>query len=139
MKTLSQSDVFRLNPKHMSTSYLKSESNIIWGPKATRSKTVADEPPPEVRAHRLAILPALSALTISALAWTGATRLTRHRYPPGFALFARGTRLGRHTYNCAKCHRTQDYQRPFTQILQVYLAPAERPYAAPGFTVIQRQ
>ncbi|KAH9975732.1 hypothetical protein BGW80DRAFT_1436314 [Lactifluus volemus] len=49
----------QLNPKHMSTSYLKSESNIIWGPKATRSKTVADEPPPEGRrgSHVIVIHP----------------------------------------------------------------------------------
>ena len=33
----------------MGTSYLKTEMNTIWGRKATRSKTTADEPPPEVR------------------------------------------------------------------------------------------
>ncbi|KAI9510507.1 hypothetical protein F5148DRAFT_976598 [Russula earlei] len=37
------------NPKHVSTSYLKSETNTIWGRKATRSKATADEPPPEGR------------------------------------------------------------------------------------------
>ena len=39
----------RLNPKHMSTSYLKVDTNTIWGRKAVKSKTMADEPPPEVR------------------------------------------------------------------------------------------
>ena len=38
----------RLNPKHMSTSYLKTETNTMWGRKAQRSRTTADEPPPEV-------------------------------------------------------------------------------------------
>ena len=39
----------RLNPKHMSTSYLKSESNTMWGRKAARGKTATDEPQPDVR------------------------------------------------------------------------------------------
>ena len=47
-KTFHQSDTCRLNPKHMSTSYLKSESQIIWARKAARSKSVADEAPHEV-------------------------------------------------------------------------------------------
>ncbi|KAH9990563.1 actin-related protein [Russula vinacea] len=38
-----------LNPKHMSTSYLKSENNSMWGRKAARSKITTDEPPPEGR------------------------------------------------------------------------------------------
>jgi actin-related protein 8 len=33
----------------MSTSYLKTELSSIWGRKAARSKTMTDEPPPEVR------------------------------------------------------------------------------------------
>ena len=43
----------RLNPKHMSTSYLKSENQTIWARKAARNKTATDEPPPEVR-HSIA-------------------------------------------------------------------------------------
>ncbi|KAH9967476.1 actin-related protein [Russula dissimulans] len=39
----------QLNPKHMSTSYLKLDQNTIWGRKATKSKTSTEEPPTEVR------------------------------------------------------------------------------------------
>ncbi|KAI0272353.1 hypothetical protein BC834DRAFT_856390 [Gloeopeniophorella convolvens] len=39
----------QLNPKHMSASYLKSESQTIWARKAARSKIATDEPPPEGR------------------------------------------------------------------------------------------
>ncbi|KAH9992981.1 nucleus protein [Russula compacta] len=39
----------QLNPKHMSTSYLKTEMNTMWGRKAQRSKTTVDETPPEGR------------------------------------------------------------------------------------------
>lgn len=47
--TLPLNATLRLNPKHMSTSYLKTEMNTMWGRKAARSKTMTDEPPPEVR------------------------------------------------------------------------------------------
>ncbi|KAI0286071.1 hypothetical protein BGY98DRAFT_944817 [Russula aff. rugulosa BPL654] len=39
----------QLNPKHMSTSYLKSENNSMWGRKAARSKMTTDDQPPEGR------------------------------------------------------------------------------------------
>ncbi|KAI9440349.1 hypothetical protein H4582DRAFT_1936346 [Lactarius indigo] len=49
----------QLNPKHMSTSYLKSESQTIWARKTARNKTAADEPPPEGRrgSHVIVIHP----------------------------------------------------------------------------------
>jgi hypothetical protein len=69
-------------------------------------------------------------LTVSGLAFSGATRRARRRYPPGLTLFARGARFGRHTRNRAKCHRAQDHQRPRPHILQAYIAPAEQSGAA---------
>ncbi|KAF8268785.1 actin-related protein [Lactarius quietus] len=49
----------QLNPKHMSTSYLKSENQSIWARKAARNKTATDEPPPEGRrgSHVIVIHP----------------------------------------------------------------------------------
>ncbi|KAI0306069.1 actin-like ATPase domain-containing protein [Multifurca ochricompacta] len=49
----------QLNPKHMNTSYLKSEAQTIWARKPARSKAAADEPPPEGRrgAHVVVIHP----------------------------------------------------------------------------------